>query len=387
MPLPRPLPVPAGPAALDVLPALRSALHGGPPLLPYAAGSPPPPHLATVAGDVAPDLALAVGTSGSTGSPKLAMLSTDALVASATATHERLGGPGQWLLAMPAHHVAGLQVLVRSVVAGTEPLALEAGPFTAEAFAGAVAAMRGDRRYSALVPTQLVRLLDAADGRRALAELDGVLAGGAATPAALLARAQDAGATVLTTYGMSETAGGCVYSGTALSCSTIRADEDDRLHLGGATLASGYLGRPDLTARAFRTDPDGSRWFATDDTGHVDADGRWHVDGRLDDVINTGGVKVAPGPVEEALTEQLAGVAEAVVVGVPDPEWGQAVSAAVVLADGTPPPTVDDVRAALRGILPDAALPRRVVVLPALPLRGPGKPDRAAVAAALAAPA
>ena len=385
----RPLPVPAGPAAVAVLPALREALAGGAAVLPYAAGG-HPPHVSDAAvPDAAvpdPGTALVVGTSGSTGTPKLAMLPASALAASADATHERLGGPGTWLLAMPPHHIAGVQVLLRCLSAGTDPAFVDLSEgFTAAAFADAARTLGGDRRYTALVPTQLRRLLDDPVATAALAALDGVLVGGAATPAGLLDRARSAGVRAVTTYGMSETAGGCVYDGVPFSCSAIRVDEDGRIHLGGDTLATGYLGRPDLTERAFHTDAAGVRWFRTDDTGHADESeaGRWHVDGRLDDVIVTGGLKVAPRLVEDALAT-LPEVAEAVAVGTPDEEWGQAVSVALVLRDGVPAPEVGELRSRLRGILPHHALPRRVVTLGALPLRGPGKPDRASVAALFA---
>jgi O-succinylbenzoic acid--CoA ligase len=227
------------------------------------------------------------------------------------------------------------------------------------------------------VPTQLGRLLDDEAGTAALRGLDAVLVGGAGSPPRLLERAAAAGVAVVTTYGMSETAGGCVYSGVPLRGTLVRRGDDGRLHLGGPTLASGYLGRPDLTAAAFGTDADGTRWFATDDTGHQDGDGRWHVDGRLDDLVTTGGLKVAPRVVEEALASRLPDLLDCAVVGVPDPEWGEAVAAALVLREGAARPSAAAVREALRGALPDHALPRRVVVLEALPLRGPGKPDRA----------
>jgi O-succinylbenzoic acid--CoA ligase len=373
----RPLPIQPGPSARAALPHLRAALDGEFAVLPYAVGGRTP----QVPQGAVPDhgTALVVATSGSTGTPKLAMLPATALVASATATHERLGGPGTWLLAMPPQHIAGVQVLLRCVAAGTEPafVDLQHG-FSAEALADAATRLRGDRRYTALVPTQLSRALTSPEATRALAELDGVLVGGAASPPRLLAAARDQGIPVVTTYGMSETSGGCVYDGIPLTGSTARVDADGRIHLGGATLATGYLGRPDLTAAAFATDAEGTRWFRTDDTGHRDAQGRWHVDGRLDDLVNTGGLKVAPRLVEESLTG-LDGVAEAVVVGTPDEEWGEVVSAALVLRPGAPEPTLEQVRDALRGILPDHALPRRLVTLDALPLRGPGKPDRRAI--------
>jgi O-succinylbenzoic acid--CoA ligase len=331
-------------------------------------------------GHLPPGLALTIGTSGSTGRPKLAMLTSTALRASADATHDRLGGPGQWLLTMPAHHIAGIQVLVRSVVAGTTPVSMElAGGFTPAGFARATAQVASaTTAYTALVPTQLVRLLASADGRQALTRYAAVLLGGAAAPAGLLGDARDAGVRVVTTYGMSETAGGCVYDGRPLDVSSLVLEDDGRIRLGGATLAQGYLNEPALTAEAFVVDDTARRWFRTDDVGHLDARGALVVDGRIDDLINTGGVKVAPRLVEEALT-QLDAVAEAVVVGSPHPEWGQLVSAAIVVTEGRPPPTLDFVRDRLRGILPDHALPRRLVTLRELPLRGPGKPDRAAI--------
>ena len=389
----RPLAIAAGPAAVAVLPALRQALDGQFAVLPYAAGGRVP---ILPDGGVPDGTALVVGTSGSTGSPKLAMLSVSALAASTAATHDRLGGPGSWLLAMPPHHIAGVQVLLRCIAAGTEPgfVDLSKG-FSAASFTAASKALQGDRRYTALVPTQLVRMLDDPAATAALADFDAVLVGGAASPPAMLASARRAGISVVTTYGMSETCGGCVYDGVPLSRTEVRLDDEGRVQLGGDTLATGYLGRPDLTATAFSTDGDGRLWFRTDDVGHRDDDGRWHVDGRLDDLITSGGLKVAPRLVEDALTA-LPGIAEAVVVATPDAHWGQAVSAAVVLTasaahhrptqpDTTKPgpaaPTLDELRGLLRGILPAHALPRRLLVLPAMPLRGPGKPDRPAVAA------
>jgi O-succinylbenzoic acid--CoA ligase len=327
-----------------------------------------------------PDLALAIATSGSTGRPKLAMLTRDALRASADATHTRLGGRGQWLLTLPAHHIAGIQVLVRSLVAGTTPVPMDLTQgFTATAFANATTEIdSGATAYTALVPTQLVRLLASSDGRQALTRYAAVLVGGAASPTFLLAEARDAGVKVVPTYGMSETAGGCVYDGRALDVSSVALEDDGRIRLGGATLARGYLGEPALTATAFSEDSEGNAWFRTDDVGHLDDRAALIVDGRIDDMINTGGLKVAPRLVEEAIAG-LDSIAEAVVVGSSDPEWGQVVSVAIVVTPGSPPPTLDEVRDRLRGILPHHALPRRLETVPALPLRGPGKHDRDAV--------
>jgi O-succinylbenzoic acid--CoA ligase len=307
------------------------------------------------------------------------MLTGAALVASATTTHQRLGGPGQWLLALPAHHIAGIQVLVRSLVANRTPVCMDlTGGFTSTAFARATAQIPPDTRaYTALVPTQLVRLLASAEGREALTRYAATLLGGAAAPSSLLITAREAGVRVVTTYGMSETSGGCVYDGHALDFSRVQLEDDGRIRLGGATLAQGYLGEPELTAKSFCEDVDGVSWFRTDDVGHLDA-GALIIDGRIDDLINTGGLKVVPRLVEAALVG-LDAITEAIVVGSPDAEWGQVVSAAIVVAQGSSSPTLDEVRDQLRGIVPDFGLPRRLVTVPELPLLGLGKPDRAKV--------
>ena len=379
--------MPAGDAVESVLGDLAKALDGGEALLPGPPGPPGAPG--ATADDLLPDppddVAIVVGTSGSTGRPKLAMLTADNLVSSATATHEVLGGTGRWLLAMPAHHIAGLQVLVRSIVGGTRPAVLDLSPgFTAAGFVAAAAELSAGpgRRYTAVVPTQLTRLLEDPAGRETLASFDAVLVGGAATGAADRARARQAGVRVVTTFGMSETAGGCVYGGVPLPVSQVHIDNDHHVVLGGRTVALGYLGEPGLTRDAFTLDSDGTRWFRTDDLGVFDHGGRLRIEGRADDLINTGGLKVAPGPVEDAIVRFVPGVLDAVVIGTGHPTWGEAVSATVTLRRGAPVPEVRDVRAALRGILPDHALPHRLLVLDEIPQRGPGKPDRRALAVA-----
>ena len=386
-----PLPLPAGPAVLEALPSLERALTGTAPIHPHAPGETPQ----LPGGELPDDLAVAIATSGSTGTPKFSLLTAAGLIASADATAERLGGHGQWLLALPPHHIAGLQVLLRSITAGTTPVVLEPSslrgsgpgalaPQGALSFAlvEATARMHEGRRYTSLVPTLLARLVDDPLGLEALRRFDAVLVGGAATPAALLDRARSEGVRVVTTYGMSETAGGCVYNGQPLQGVAVRTDAAGALEIGGPVVAHGYLG---VETGAFR-DEGGQRWFRTGDLGSVDARGRVSVTGRADDLINTGGLKVAPRVVEEAVLAHVPAVTEAVVVGVPDPEWGQAVALAAVTSPGGPPPGpvpdagVAEIREMLRPHLEAAALPRRVVVVPELPMRGPGKPDRAAVA-------
>ena len=385
MPVPQPLSLPLGPACLALLPRLAEALAGDAPVLPFAASAPPSALPQHDPADLPDGLAVVVGTSGSTGTPKRALLTAAALHASSRATHDQLGGPGQWLLALPAHHVAGLQVLLRSLDAGTTPVAMDlVDRFHPQSFVATTALLEPEqRRYTSLVPTQLLRLLDHPRGPDALRSFDAVLVGGAAMPPRLRRRAERAHVHVVATYGMSETAGGCVYDGKPLPCTEIAFDDEGRIHLGGATVAHGYLGRPDLTAAAFGVDEDGTRWFRTDDVGHTDERSRLHVDGRIDDLVNTGGLKVAPRLVEEAIIDHVPGVAEVVVVGSPDPEWGEVVCALVVLEPGAVRAglTAYELRAHLRGILPDHALPRRAVTAGAVPTRGPGKPDRRAVVA------
>jgi O-succinylbenzoic acid--CoA ligase len=326
---------------------------------------------------VEPDTAVVIATSGSTGAPKGVLLSARALTASAEATHARLGGPGHWLLATPAHYIGGLQVLVRSLLAGTEPAYLTGHGFRPDDFAAAASALKGGPRYTALVPTQLVRLLDD-DGGAGLAAaktFDTIVVGAAATSAGLRERAADAGVRIVPAYGMSETASGCVYDGFPLD--GVRVDvTGDRIRIAGDVLAHGYRRRPDLTAESF----DGG-WFTTSDRGVRHEDGRIEVLGRADDMINTGGVKVSANAIERCLCAQP-GVRDACVVGVPDPEWGEAVVALVVPAGDPGEP--DELRAAVRAELGAAATPKRVEYGTELPLRGPGKIDRAAVRTRLA---
>ena len=357
------------PAAPDLLlPALAAALDGtGPAVLP----SSDPRVLAALRPDEPlehGDVALVVPTSGSTGEPKGVLLTAANLWASATATAQRLGGHGSWLLALPATHVGGLQVLVRSLLGGTDPVVLPEGPFTAAAFAEATASLRGTRRLVSLVPTQLRRLLDG-DGLDALRAYDAVLLGGAAAPAALLARARDAGARVVTTYGMSETSGGCVYDGVPLDGVRVSL-HDGRVRLAGPVVARGYRLRPDLTAAAFDGDA-----FTTSDLGRLRDDGTLQVLGRADDVVVSGGENVAPAAVEAAL-ETHPSVVEAGVVGVPDEEWGARVVAHVVLRA---PLTLAQARDHVAAVLPRSHAPRELHEVDALPLLASGKLDRAAL--------
>ena len=378
-------------------------------------------------------------TSGSTtGTGKLVGVSMDALVASARATHKRLGGPGIWVLALPAYHAAGVQVLVRAAVAGThvfnaykeggfdpqhvaqvidaacvaagdavpscgDDAASSCGADAASSRAGGAgeAALAADDSgracpvYTSLVPTQLRRALDDEQLRGALTRLDAVLIGGAAADAQLLEQAKAAGIRVVTTYGMSETCGGCVYDGQPLPGVSMDVDQaTGAIWLSGPMLATGYLGDEERTRRCFVSRPDSQageparRWFITSDRGHI-VDGRLQVLGRLDDVIISGGIKVEPGPIEALLALNPL-VSECAVVGLPDLQWGQVVTAVVVPASMPGLGRVDEgailaqIRVYLEQKLSGAQCPKQVLLADALPYKGIGKVDRRALAQSLA---
>ena len=382
--------LPPGGSGRALLPRLAGALDGtGPAILPLDGALPParlaalldafgpaavqttdpkrdvPPWRPRAAGPgVRPDIAVVVATSGSTGQPKGTQLSAAALLASAGASLRRIGaGPGdKWLACLPAFHVAGLQVLVRSLLAGAEPVHCER--LTPDVIAASGCA------YVSVVPTQLRRLTEAG---AELSAFRAILLGGAAPQPGLVAAATAAGGRVITTYGMSETCGGCVYDGVPLEQVGVEIGADGRIRIAGPVLFSGYRLRPDLTAAAL----DGP-WFVTSDLGAFSADGLLTVRGRADDVINTGGEKVIAAEVAAALGT-CPGVREAAVVGIPDPEWGERVTAIVVPADPASPPGLARVRAHVRDTLGGHAAPRELRVVARIPLLPSGKPDREAL--------
>ena len=330
------------------------------------------------AGAGAEPIALVVGTSGSTGTPKRTALTARALAASAVATERFFGSnsdaASQWLLALPAHYIAGAQVLARSVLAGTAPViarsVTEPVHFSPEVFLQAVEHMSSARRFISLVPTQLHKLLESADAdphlgaeiHEALGSFTGILLGGAPASADLLAAATALGLNTVTTYGSAETAGGCVYSGSVLPGVRVElvpeegmpavpdiegksANEESvqvgRIWISGEHLANGYIGDATRTAEHFFTAADGTRWYRTDDYGLLSpaaapnsnkncSEQRLQVLGRSDDVLISGGVKISARAVATVLEEHPA-VREACVVGLPDARWGTAIAAAVTL--------------------------------------------------------
>lgn len=352
-----------------VLRALRSALDGSGPAIRVAADP--------LVGTVARRIALIVQTSGSSGEPKRVALGSTALLTSAAATETALGGPGQWLLCLPSHYVAGAQVLVRSITAGTDPVLLAPGHFDAAAFVAAARGLTGDRRYVSLVPVQLARLLDlaAADSAAAavLRRFDAVLVGGQSTPTPLRERAAELGVSIRLSYGSSETAGGCVYDGTPIGSTRVRI-ENGEVQLGGEVLAEGYLDADyaldlDRTSNSF-PESHGERWYRTGDAGRIEG-GLLRVTGRLDRVIISGGEKVSLDAVERLVREF--GTADAVVVRAPDPQWGEV--PVVVSAEAL---DLAELRAAVSERLGRAAAPA-AVVRASIPQLASGKPDRIAL--------
>ncbi|MBA8991857.1 O-succinylbenzoic acid--CoA ligase [Curtobacterium pusillum] len=357
-----------------VLRGLEAALAGGPALLPVAEGTPALPTAAPA--DVPQRVALVVETSGSTGTGKRVALSSEALLAGAAAADAALGGPGGWVLALPTHYIAGINVLTRSIAAGTSPAVVAPGHFDADAFADAadrlVTGPAAPRRYTSLVPVQLARVLDDERATSALAGFDAVLVGGQATPAPLRQRALDAGVRVVTTYGASETSGGCVYDGVPFG--TVRTEVvDGELLLSGPMLAEGYLDDAERTAATF-VERDGLRWYRTGDAAEV-WDGVVRVLGRLDDVVISGGEKVPLGLVERIVRE-LPGQDTAVVTRRASGEWGE-----VPVVVTSNPIDLDAVRDHVGATLGRAARPAAVVLVDRVPMLASGKPDRRAVRA------
>lgn len=307
-----------------------------------------------------PDAALIVATSGSTGEPKGVVLSRRALIAASEGA-QRLTGPLAWTLALPAHYVAGAMVLVRAHVAGTPVTTVRSD----------LADLTPPDRPTAIsvVPTQLHRALADERVTAALRAHALVLLGGAAARPELLERAADAGVPVSTTYGMSETCGGCLWDGQPLPGVEVRLAASGRISLHGDMAFSGYRLRPDLTAGTLVDD----RTVLTRDRGEW-ADGCLRVLGRLDDVVISGGVNVDLSALERAASRLTTHPVAA--LGVPDAEWGTR----VVLAT-TDPRDLAQWRAELRAHLGAAALPRQLLRPAALPRTSSGKIDRRALSA------
>ena len=311
-------------------------------------------------------------------------------MASAKATELALDGPGRWILALPAHHIAGAMVLLRAAVAETNPQIVDTSEgFDPRALLPAIQGATQDDMpgYLSLVPTQLAQCLDAGEEIVGpMRSLAAILVGGAATNQQLLARATEAGLKVRLTYGMTETAGGCVYDGKPLPGTSVRAVDWDgrtRLAIHGPTLMTRYL---DAESPFF--DEGGHRWLLTGDLGIIRASGTVEVRGRADDVSVSGGLSIAPGPVRRAV-RSFDGISDAWILGTPDEKWGHVVTALAVV-DQMPSDSLEmaELGSAIRehtaAHIGRAQAPRRVVAVEALPYLGFDKIDRAAATQAAA---
>jgi O-succinylbenzoic acid--CoA ligase len=315
------------------------------------------------------DADLVVFTSGTSGRPKGVRLSILNLTAAASASAEHLGHgeEDRWLLAMPLHHVGGISIVVRQAYTGGSITMLPG--FEASTFAEV---MKGDVTLVSVVPTMLARLID----HGPFHGLRGVLVGGGPIPDGQLEKAVAAGLPVLPTYGMTETFGQVAtlrpdaplaYKAHPLPSIEIRTDPDRRIAIKGAQVSVGYLGQAD------RSDP----WFVTNDLGEIDEEGALRILGRADAVIVTGGENVDPERVE-AVLRQHPGVREAIVVGIPDPEWGETVGCVYV-------GEADDLTDWVSERLPGHMVPKRWKMVDAVPRRSIDKPDREKAAALLTA--
>ena len=326
---------------------------------------------------VAPEgTTLLIQTSGTSGKPKTVALSAPALKASASAAHERLGGSGQWLLALPLTYIAGISVLVRSIESGTDPVFMPLGPFDARTFLQSVSEMTGARRYSALVPVQLSRVLEEAqvnaDALSMLRTLDAVLIGGQALEPELHQRARDLGVNIVTTYGSSETAGGCVYDGVPLSGVTIEIAEDSgEILISAPQLAREYVGDSQRTALTFQN-RNGKIWYHTGDAGTFE-NGVLTVLGRLDRVITSGGLKIDLDAVE-AVVRRIPGCSQSLVIHIPDSEWGLRPAVVVPGSDENAELSAQ-IYEGIVAELGRVAAPKVVCFIEEIPRLSSGKPD------------
>jgi O-succinylbenzoic acid--CoA ligase len=317
--------------------------------------------------NVSDDVALIVETSGSTGTPKRIEISREALIASAKASAfvlDAAENESQWLLTLPINFIAGTNVLIRSVIAGTQPVMMNTSvPFTAEAFAHSASLLKSAKRFTSLVPTQLARLAAAAKHDDfVLAQLrrfDAILVGGQAADYQMIGELEALGVNIVTTYGMTETCGGCVYNGLPIGDTELRII-DDRIFIKNSMLANVEL------------DADG--YFQTSDAGVIDTDGRLAILGRVDRVINSGGIKVSLDRVEQ-LAKLINGVEDLAATAIHDMEWGQRVGIAYIGS----PEVADDIAKSLANDLGPAGKPVRLLRVDKLPKLSNQKNDLIAI--------
>jgi O-succinylbenzoic acid--CoA ligase len=305
-------------------------------------------------------ITLVIATSGTTGRPGLAELPHSAVAAAIRASSSVIGADSRrrWIASLPLAHIGGMLVVYRHLILGA-PLTFR------RRLTPSIVAGIPDARFTSIVPTQLVRLLD---GGADLRHFRAILVGGSGMDAALARAAAAAGAAVVPTYGMTETCGGVVYAGRPLAGIEVRASTDGELLVRGPTLMRGYRLDPDATAAAF----DGDGWLRTGDGGDVGADGTVHVLGKLADVIVSGGEKIWPAEVEAALAGHP-DVAAVVVSGSADREWGQRVVARVVPRNRSAPPSLESLRSHAAATIAPHKLPRDLIIVEDLDRTALGK--------------
>ena len=307
-----------------------------------------------------------VETSGTTGRPRRVEHAPASVEASSRAVSRALAvdpDRDHWLACIPLRYVAGRAVVLRGEVTST-PVTVHDG-FAIDRVGDAA----GTCTLVSLVATQLVRLLDAG---APIHRFRVVLLGGGPVPTGLVARAAAAGVAVHTTYGLTETFGGCVHDGHPLDGVSIRlAPDSGEVLVRGPVLMRGYVDDPDATHAAFTDDG----WFRTGDVGRFAADGRLEIVDRLKDLVITGAVNVSPTAVERVVSTHPA-FADVCVIGVPDPEWGERVVCCAVLAPGAAAPSIDALRDFARDRLAPAELPKELRIVAAVPRTPGGKPLR-----------
>jgi o-succinylbenzoate---CoA ligase len=377
------IPVPSGPAGLDALAEpLRAALSGtGPAIapIPVVTATTSDAYVRSLLRATAPDepleddrTAVVLATSGSTGNPKGVLLSADGLLS----LNPWRGEPATWVAAIPLTSAGGLNVLTRALAPGCTYVGVDslagARPFTPAGFAAATTAAttHGLPLRTSLVPAQVRRLLGDAQGVEALQACATILVGGAGLDTQLRDAAAGHGISLISTYGMTESCGGCVYDGTPLEGVIVRIDADSRVILGGLSIALGYRHQPALTAAHFTEEG-----FLTSDLGEL-RNGTLRILGRVDDVVTVNGVNVSVAAIE-ALLRADANVSDCAVVALDDPERGSRLIAFICGAQIDAEALGDLVTERL-GV---AARPRAFTTIEHLPTLPGGKTDRQALIA------
>lgn len=385
------VPVPPGvPGAHALLEVLPDALAGHGPAIapvPVVSTTTSQDYVAAVLTALRPDdpnyplesedVAIVVSTSGSTGSPRGVLLTAGNLAPGTRAANGPNPESVQWVCALPVTSIGGLNVLVRSLSTGREPIVMESigggRPFSAPDFAHAVAKAHAhacDIRTS-LVPAQLAKLLTDDASIDALRACSFILIGGAAVRPSLRHAAAELGIGISTSYGATETAGGCVIDGMPIPGTTVTL-HDSRILIRGDVVAHGYRCDPESSALSFR-----EGGFLSSDFGDMDADGRLQVLGRVDDIVVINGVNVSPMAVEQVIAD-LPDVASAAVVAMADVESEPALIAFVQVRDSASM-IPDAVAEAVALRLGRVAIPRRIVLVDSLPFLPHGKVDRRAL--------